>query len=859
MSLWQNFLGWNMRWLNPSGVGQFKPLLHQINALEARFQKQSDKDLAANTEKFRERFAQGETLEDLLPEAFALVREVSWRQLKMRHYDVQILGGLALHYGKVAEMKTGEGKTLVATLPTYLNALTGEGVHVVTVNDYLAQRDAKWMGKIHEFLGLSVGVILEDMGKDEAEETQLRQEAYQADITYATNSALVFDYLRDNLANDVKELVQRGQPFAIVDEVDLLLIDEVRTPLIISGPSKEDSGAFARVDRIIRKLQEKEHYKVEWRTRTASLTEEGWQAIEKGLACGPLNHPDNLKLFHAVYQSVLAHGVYKKDVDYIVKGGEVQLIDEHTGRASPDKRFSDGLHQALEAKERLRVKPEDKTFARTSYQSYFRQYHKLAGMTGTAATEKDEFRKTYGMGVIPIPTHRPGIRRDFVDLVYLHRKDKHHAIAGIIETLQKQGRPVLVGTVSVEESEQLARLLKKRKIRCHVLNAKHHAKEADIIAQAGRFEAVTISTNMAGRGTDILLGGDPEKLAMQRVKGGRRANKKDFEKALQEAQKTCANEYEAVVAVGGLHVIGTSFHEAERLDNQLRGRAGRQGDPGSSQFMCSLDDNIFHHYGEAEMEALQDQYSAIPEGEAIPDKAVLHQLHALRKKVTMDHTSERNETFKYDLVMEEQRHLIYQWRQELLAASEDLQRAQQQAEKLLEDTVRDIITLAFAVDPDEEQQLHVEDHLDTLEDALTNLFAEEFELPETLQHGLDPVTKLMPLIVPVVQAKRQHRLEQYGQEALLAVERKLLLETIDQLWIEHLTNIEVLEDQLQLMGYAEMDPYILFRKAVAPMFSRMLQDIRRHTISLWFAVDLQPAAPTSTSSNPKSRRRHQRK
>lgn len=854
--MWQKLKGLTMRVLAPSGVGQYKPLLQTINDLESRIQELSDEELKASTDSFRERLAEGETLDDILPEAFAVVRETSRRILGMRHYDVQVLGGIALHNGRVAEMKTGEGKTLVATLPVYLNALAGNGVHVVTVNDYLAQRDANWMGKIYKYLGLTVGIILEEMGSTDKEETQLRQEAYNADITYATNSALVFDYLRDNLATDPKDWVQRGQHFAIVDEVDLLLIDEVRTPLIISGASQEDSSQFATVDRVIRQLKEKEHYKVEWRTRTASLTEEGWSIVEEKLGYGSLNQPKNLKWYHAVYQSVLAHGVYRKDVDYIVTKGEVQLIDEHTGRVSADKRMSDGLHQALEAKEKLRVRPEDRTLARTSYQSFFRLYPKLSGMTGTASKEKGEFQKTYNMGVTVIPTHRPIARKTFIDLVYVDLEDKHQAIADVIEHLQEQGRPVLVGTVSVEESEQLARVLKRRKIRCKVLNAKNHDKEAHIVAQAGRLGAVTISTNMAGRGTDILLGGDPEKLALQKSKPGT----PQYKKVLAQARKECAKEHEAVVEAGGLHVIGTSLHEASRLDDQLRGRAGRQGDPGSSQFMISLDDIIYKHYGEAEVEAMMEAYDEIPDGESIPDKSVHSQLMELRKKVAADHNQERAETFKYDLVIEEQRRLIYQWRHDLLAASEDNEDAHEQAETLIHDTLHDLIVAAFEEQEDDDhQRLDIDDHLDSLEDGLSNLFGVAIELPETLQPNQEPESHLLPDVKEQVLALRKERLEKFGEKPMLTVERQLLLETIDQMWMNHLTNIEALEDRLQLMGYAELDPYVLFRNEVGPMFARMLRLLRQRAIALWFAVSLAAVEPEDAPKTNPSKRKRKRK
>lgn len=858
MKAWNRWFAWMMRWIHPSGVGHYKPLLHQINRLEQRIRAFSDQELAASTDQFKQRLHQGESLDRLLPEAFAVVREASLRCLGMRHYDVQILGGIALHKGRITEMKTGEGKTLVATLPAYLNALTGQGVHIVTVNDYLAQRDAEWMGQIYKFLGLNVGVILEDMGQSEAEETKLRQQAYRADITYATNSALVFDYLRDHLATHLEDQVQRGRHYAIVDEVDLLLIDEVRTPLIISGPSQQDSSLFVKVDKIIRKLRSKLHYTVEWKTRTASLTEAGWQEVESALNVGALHHPDQLPWFHAVYQSVLAHGVYQKDVDYIVQSGEVQLIDEHTGRVSPDKRFSDGLHQALEAKENLPVRPEDRTFARTSYQSYFRLYPKLAGMTGTATQEKHEFENIYGRGVTVVPTHKPMIRKDYTDLTYVTREDKHQALLEVIDTLHAQGRPVLVGTVSVEESEQLAQKLKQHKIRCHILNAKNNSKEAQIIAQAGRLGAVTISTNMAGRGTDILLGGDPEKLAAQRTK----PESPGYPKILEETRKQCQDEHNQVVAAGGLHVIGTSLHESERLDAQLRGRSGRQGDPGSSQFMISLDDNIYQHYGENEINALLERYGELPEGSPIPDASVRQQLSRLRQKVALNHASERKETFKYDTVIEEQRRLIYRWRQELLTIQADPEQAHKQVETLVQEALQHLIEEIFAHDVDEDDHpIPVEEQLEQLADALLHLLGHSFYLPETIEYSKESAQDLLKNLLQQAMNLRQQRLTEFGEQTLLSVERQILLETIDQCWIDHLTAIEHLEDRLQLMGYAELDPYVLFRTQVAPMFATMLQELRKRAVSLWFVVILTPIQPIEheDTPHPGQRKRRRRK
>lgn len=847
----QRAWNWTSNLLRPSGVGRLQPQVDAINQLEPTIKALSDEALQQKTQDFKARLDKGASLDDLLPEAFAVVREASWRVLGMRHYDVQLLGGMTLHKGSVAEMRTGEGKTLAATLPAYLNALTGDGVHVITVNDYLASRDAEWMGKIYRFLGLEVGCVLEDMGRDEEQENRLRREAYAADITYGTNSTMVFDYLKDNLITSPDQRVHRGQAFAIVDEVDLLLIDEVRTPLIISGPSREDSSRFVKVDKVIRRLQSGVHYRADWKTKTASLTEVGWEKAEKDLGVGALNHPDNLQWYNAVYQSVLAHCIFRKDVDYIVAKGSVQLIDEHTGRVSEDKRFSDGLHQALEAKEGLRVQPEDRTFARISYQGYFRLYDKLSGMTGTATGEKEEFAQTYGMGVIKIPTNRTMQRKDYKDSIFATMEDKHEIIANEVAELQEEGRPVLIGTCNVRESEQLARVFKKRKIRCQVLNAKNHEREAEIIAQAGRLNTVTISTNMAGRGTDILLGGDPEKLAHKKTKA--KPGSAAFEKVLDQTKAACEEEAAQVREAGGLHVIGTSLHEAARLDDQLRGRAGRQGDPGSSQFLICLEDEIFRRYGEAEVEMMLDEYDR-GEAEEIVDASVVRRLQHLRQKVGVEHKYERTETFKYDQVIDIQRQEIYAWRNQLLDASQSAEEARGNAHQVIARAIDDLLT-EFTDDP---EFVHSDEEQEQLEDALANLFAyDDLEVP-SFAESPDNLDKIPEAVLEQVIELRDARAKKVGADVMTHFEYELLLQIIDELWIDHLTAIEHLEDRVNLMSYAQLDPLVLFKTEVAKMFQQLLAQIHKRAVNLWYTLEVVPTKKKERRSRSPRKKRNKR-
>ncbi|HEX15525.1 MAG TPA: preprotein translocase subunit SecA, partial [Deltaproteobacteria bacterium] len=593
---------------NERELRRIKPIVERINALEPQMMALPDHRLRAKTGEFKERIERGESLDELLPEAFAVVREVARRTLGERPFDVQLIGGIVLHEGKIAEMATGEGKTLVATMPAYLNALLGRGVHIVTVNDYLAKRDAEWMGAIYRFLGLEVGVIVHDMDDSE------RKRSYQADITYGTNNEFGFDYLRDNMKFSLEDCVQRELFYAIVDEVDSILIDEARTPLIISGPAEESTEKYYHINRIIPHLKKDVHFTVDEKAHTVALTEEGVARVEELLGVDNLYDPRHIDLIHHVHQALRAHHLFKRDRDYVVKDGKVIIVDEFTGRLMPGRRWSDGLHQAIEAKEGVRIESENQTLATITFQNYFRMYKKLAGMTGTADTEAVEFKKIYNLDVVVIPTNRPLIRTNYPDVIYKTEKEKFQAVVREIEELHKKGRPVLVGTVSIEKSERLSHMLKRRGIPHHVLNAKHHAKEAEIIAQAGRLGAVTISTNMAGRGTDILLGGNPKFLAKKMV--GEGADEKEYQEAYKKALEITNREKEEVVKLGGLHVIGTERHESRRIDNQLRGRAGRQGDPGSSRFYLSLEDDLLRIFGSDRISRIMDKLG-VDDGEPI--------------------------------------------------------------------------------------------------------------------------------------------------------------------------------------------------------------------------------------------------
>jgi preprotein translocase subunit SecA len=796
MSLWDTIFGGK----RARRMARYRRKVAAINELETSLRRLSDAALQARSQILREHVRDGTTLDALQVEAYALVREAARRTLGLRHYDVQLLGGMVLHAGMIAEMRTGEGKTLVATLAAFLNALSGQGVHIVTVNDYLAQRDAEWMGPLCRFLGLTVGVILEEMGADEDEEHRSRRAAYACDITYGTNHEIAFDYLRDNLATDPQEIVHRGFHYAIVDEVDCLLVDEARTPLIISGPAREDPGHFRRVDRIVRPLREGLHFVVDPKTHTASLNEVGFEAVEKGLKVRNLCDPEHLELLHAVHQLVLAHGVYKRDVDYIVEDDEVLIVDEFTGRVSEDKRYANGLHQAIEAKEQVAVKAEERTLAKVTYQSFFGRYDKLAGMTGTAWSERQEFMHTYGRDVQVIPTHRPVIRRDYPNGVFRTLADKHEAVVEEILDRRAAGQPVLVGTTSVRESEELSRWLEDADVPHSLLNAKNHRAEATIIAQAGRKGAVTISTNMAGRGTDIVLGGNPEMMAKGDCRGPG---------TLDKLRHECAQEQKEVVAAGGLHVIGTACHESVRIDNQLRGRAGRQGDPGSSEFIVSLDDELWKKFGRAQIDAIRADLDRQrhPEAKPIDSPKVRRILRSLQNKVDDENRAIRCDVLKYDLVVHTQRESIYAWRQSLVTGEG------YDPVEIIRDVVDDLI----ARSSDRE----------SLVAALRAHFHEPFDLHGELPRDLtsEAINRALALL-----AKREKAV---GSENLHEMGRLILLEAVDDLWTEHLSNLEHVEEGIGLHD----DPLLEWKKVSAGMWHETLRLIRSRAVTLWFLVD----------------------
>ncbi len=804
---------------NERELKRIRPIVDKINALEPKIQKLSDDELKAFTPKFKQRIENGESLDDILPEAFAVVREVARRTLGMRHFDVQLMGGIVLHEGKIAEMKTGEGKTLVATLPAYLNALEGKGVHIVTVNDYLAKRDAEWMGVIYRFLGLTVGVITHDMDDDE------RKKAYMCDITYGTNNEFGFDYLRDNMKYSIDDMVQRDLHYAIVDEVDSILIDEARTPLIISGPAEESTGLYYRMDKVVRKLKRDEDFEIDEKERTVTLTDKGISKLEKLLGVDNLYDPKHMDLIHHAIQGLRARHLYKRDVDYVVKDGKVIIVDEFTGRLMPGRRYGEGLHQALEAKEGLKVESENQTLATITFQNYFRMYKKLAGMTGTAETEAAEFKQIYNLDVVVIPTNKPMIRKDYPDVVFRTEREKFEAVVKEIEECHRRGQPVLVGTVSIEKSEKLSSMLKKRGIPHHVLNAKHHAKEAEIIAQAGRKGAVTISTNMAGRGTDIILGGNPEYLAAAKVGWDRTSPK--FKEQLEFFKKICEKEREEVIKQGGLHVIGTERHESRRIDNQLRGRSGRQGDPGSSRFYLSLEDDLLRIFGGDRIKGLMDRLG-IEEGEPIEHPILSKAIENAQKRVEAYHFEIRKHLLEYDDVMNKQREVIYSLRKEILRG-EDMR-------DTIMDMLRDVASMVVSgvangkVHPSEwdfeelKKRLHGHFRIDV--DSNRDILGSSKEEAEEN-------------IFELLKKRYEEKEKELSPEVMRALERFLLLQSIDYHWRDHLLAMDYLREGIGLRGYGQKDPLIEYKKEGYNMFLEMLDSIKMDTISKLFLVKLE--------------------
>jgi len=809
---------------NDRDLKAIAPIVEHINALEPEMAARSDAELRELTPRFQERLAAGETLDDLLPEAFAAVREVSKRTLGMRHFDVQLVGGVVLHRGKIAEMKTGEGKTLVATLPAYLNALEGKGVHVVTVNDYLAARDSEWMGKIYRALGLTVDCIRHPLSDQE------RKTAYAADITYGTNNELGFDYLRDNMKYDLSDCVQRGFHYAIVDEVDSILIDEARTPLIISGPAEESTDKYFKVDRIVPRLQRDIDFQIDEKARTVNLTEEGVEKAEKLLAVGNLFEPQNMDWVHHTYQALKAHLLFKRDVDYMVKDGEVVIVDEFTGRLMPGRRYSDGLHQALEAKENVKVERENQTLATITFQNYFRMYKKLAGMTGTAETEAAEFYKIYKLEVNVIPTNRPLIREEYRDVVYRTEREKYNAVVEEIKELYGNGRPVLVGTISIEKSEKLSALLKRQSIPHVVLNAKYHAKEAEIVAQAGRRKAVTIATNMAGRGTDILLGGNPESLTLQslREKGQDPAQvpPEETEKIRRHWDEVCTREREEVIAAGGLHILGTERHESRRIDNQLRGRSGRQGDPGTSRFYLSLEDDLMRIFASDRVSGIM-QSLGMEEGIPIESRLITRQIERAQKQVEARNFEIRKHLLEYDDVMNKQREAIYSIRRELLEGVEQRGYILQLAQDILEDMLDSFTPRDKAPDTWDLEGLRV---------AVGNQFGLNLnDLGIDLGQAAYP--DLAGGLTDRVRSLYEQKEKRLGPEYLRFQERMIMLQVLDMQWKDHLWSLDHLKEGIGLRGYGQRDPLIEYKKESFDMFEALRTRIEEETIRFLYLFE----------------------
>jgi len=844
---------------NDREIKVLRPIVDRINGLEAGLTPLSDHALVDKTQEFRKRLDAGEALDDLLPEAFAVCREASRRRLGMRHFDVQLIGGMILHRGRIAEMKTGEGKTLVATLALYLNALEGKGVHLVTVNDYLAKRDAQWMGPLYHSLGLSVGVIQHDASfffdpAFDAADKRLqnlrpcsRHEAYRADITYGTNNEYGFDYLRDNLiVSDLSQCVQRELNFAIVDEVDSILIDESRTPLIISGPTDQSTDLYYRINAIIPQLKIEQDYTIEEKTKTASLTEEGNVRVEKLLGVDNLYDIKHMDLVHHVVKALQAYALYKRDVDYVVKDGEVIIVDEFTGRMMPGRRWSDGLHQAVEAKEGVKIANENQTLASVTFQNFFRMYKKLAGMTGTADTEAAEFAKIYNLDVNVVPTNRSMVRKDYADVVYRTEKEKFNAIVEEIKDCYERGQPVLVGTISIEKSERLAGYLSRHGIKHNVLNAKYHEKEAEIIAQAGRKGAVTIATNMAGRGTDILLGGNADFLFKRVLYQDENLPDARKLEIFEQIKVECEKDKEEVVAAGGLHILGTERHESRRIDNQLRGRAGRQGDPGSSRFYLSLEDDLMRIFASERVSQLMLKLG-MEEGVPIEHGMVTRAIANAQKKVEAHNFEIRKQLLEYDDVMNKQREVIYQHRHAVLSGKN----IQEDVQDMMKEVVTSFINTYCPAD-----QYPEEWDYSGLVEALQGQFAvdilhgREQTLDQLKELGRDALLEeVCGQIVRAYESKER----ELGPELMRYLEKLMLLQVIDHHWKDHLLGMDHLRDGIGLRGYGQKDPLIEYKREGFDMFSSMMDRIKSDVLERLFrvqAVKGEQQPPTSIPAPP---------
>ena len=827
-------------------VKRIMPTVEKINELEPEISKLSDSELRNKTNEFKDKLKNGSSLNDILPEAFAVCREASKRVLGMRHFDVQLIGGIILHQGRIAEMKTGEGKTLVATLPVYLNALTGEGVHVVTVNDYLAKRDSEWMGKLYRFLGLSVGLVISGMNP------KSKKEAYACDITYGTNNEYGFDYLRDNMVIYKDQLVQRKLNFAIVDEIDSILIDEARTPLIISGRGKQSSDLYKKADKFVRKLipkviveedaknfvqaedNENYDYIVDLKAKSASLTQKGIKKAEEEFGLENFNDIENSEIVHNVNQALRAHGVMKKDIDYIVKDGEVLIVDEFTGRIMYGRRYNNGLHQAIEAKENVKIADESKTLATITFQNYFRMYSKLSGMTGTAMTEKDEFEEIYKLDVIAIPTNKEMIRKDNSDIIFKNENGKFRAVINDIRQSHEKGQPVLVGTISIEKSEKLSELLRKEGIKHEVLNAKYHEKEAEIIAQAGKYGAVTIATNMAGRGTDIMLGGNSEYLAKEEMRklGYSEeqinqatafnetddqeiiASRNKFKELQNKYNSLIKEEKEKVIAAGGLKIIGTERHESRRIDNQLRGRSGRQGDPGESRFYIGLDDDLMKIFGGETITKLYDTLGA-DENMPIESKLISNSVESAQRRVEGRNFSIRKNVLNYDDVMNTQREIIYKQRREILDG-EDLKG---NVLGMIKSLIEDIATPYFADEHINKEGLLQELNANLTITELNSLQKPDVHLKEVIEEAVEKATAIY-----------EERENEIGSEELRELERVVTLKVVDEKWMDHIDNMDELKDGIGLRAYGQKDPVVQYRIEGFDMFDQMVLDIKTDVV-----------------------------
>ena len=830
-------------------VKRIIPIIEQINNLEETISKLTDEELKNQTNKFKEELKNGKTLDDILPEAFATVREASKRVLGMRHFDVQLIGGIILHQGRIAEMKTGEGKTLVATLPVYLNALTEKGVHVITVNDYLAKRDSEWMGKLYKYLGLSVGLVIAGMNPKE------KQQAYACDITYGTNNEFGFDYLRDNMVIYKNQLVQRGLSYAIVDEIDSILIDEARTPLIISGRANQSSDLYKKANDFVRRLNakviveedvkdvdqaednEKYDYIVDLKAKSATLTQKGIKKAEEYFKLENFNDIENSTIVHHVNQALRAHGVMKRDIDYIVKDGEVLIVDEFTGRIMYGRRYNNGLHQAIEAKEGVKIADESKTLATITFQNYFRMYDKLSGMTGTAMTEEAEFEEIYNLDVISIPTNKPMIRKDQNDVIYKNENAKFNAIVKSIKESHEKGQPVLVGTVSIEKSEKLSKILNREGIKHEVLNAKFHEKEAEIIAQAGKFGAVTIATNMAGRGTDIMLGGNSEYLAKQEMKRNKipenlieESNtyyetddeeilkaRETFKKLEAKYDEEIKEEKEKVIAAGGLKIIGTERHESRRIDNQLRGRSGRQGDPGESKFYIGLDDDLMKIFGG---DMITRVYNSIGMDESIPieNKMISNAVESAQKKVEGRNFSIRKNVLKYDDVMNAQREIIYKQRRQVL----DGENINNNIVNMINSLAEEIVLNYFNT----ESEVNVE----SLNMEIKNIFG--IDMQETIKENSKNSDAIISKLQENAINKYANKEKEIGSDDLRELERVVMLKVVDQKWMDHIDAMDELKNGIGLRAYGQQDPVVKYRIEGMDMFEEMVEDIKHDVVKI---------------------------